>query len=41
MAIFERLAALEPASTGWQRDLAVAHGRVGILTPGESSRPVD
>ena len=29
LAIFERLAALDPANTGWQRDLAVAYSRVG------------
>ena len=29
LAICERLAALDPANTGWQRDLAVAHSRVG------------
>ena len=29
LAIFERLAALDPANTGWQRELAVAYSRVG------------
>src|SRR5262249_40690807 len=29
LAISERLAALDAATTGWQRDLAVAHSRVG------------
>ena len=28
-AIFERLAAQDPANTGWQRGLAIAHDRVG------------
>lgn len=31
LTISERLAAREPANTGWQRDLAVAHGRIGDL----------
>ena len=29
LAIFERLAASDPANTGWQRELAVAHNRLG------------
>ena len=29
LAIFERLAGLDPANAGWQRDLAAAYGRVG------------
>ena len=29
LAISERLAGLDPANTGWQRDLAVAYSRVG------------
>ncbi|MDQ1739843.1 MAG: hypothetical protein QOE53_1495, partial [Pseudonocardiales bacterium] len=31
LAISERLAALDPTNTGWQRDLARAHNRVGDL----------
>ena len=31
LAIFERLAALDPTNTGWQQELAVAYGRVGDL----------
>ena len=30
-AISERLAALDPANTGWQQDLATAHNRVGLV----------
>jgi tetratricopeptide (TPR) repeat protein len=30
-AISERLAALDPANTGWQQDLATAHNRVGVV----------
>ena len=29
LAISERLAALDPANTGWQQDLAVAYSWVG------------
>ena len=28
LAIFERLTALDPANTDWQRELAAAHSRV-------------
>jgi len=31
LAIFERLAALDPASTGWQRDLATARSRTSAV----------
>jgi tetratricopeptide (TPR) repeat protein len=31
LAIFKRLAALDPTNTSWQRSLAVAHSRVGDL----------
>jgi hypothetical protein len=31
LAIAERLAAADPANTGWQRDLSVSHNRLGDL----------
>ena len=31
LAIFKRLAALDPTNTSWQRSLAIAHSRVGDL----------
>jgi Flp pilus assembly protein TadD len=31
LAILERLGALEPTNTDWQRELGVAYGRVGDL----------
>jgi hypothetical protein len=35
----ERLAAIDPTNTEWQRDLAVAHSRIGDCLVGRGDRP--
>jgi hypothetical protein len=40
-AISEQLAALDPANTGWEQNLAFAHGRVGNFERSGSQQPTD
>jgi len=37
-AIFERLAKADPSNAGWQRDLALSHGRVAIILARQGER---
>ena len=39
LAIAERLAAADPANTGWQRDLSVGHNKVGDLAVASGDLP--
>jgi hypothetical protein len=41
LAISERLGALDPANTDWQRNLALAHGRVGKVARSDTQGPLD
>ena len=36
--IFERLAAADPGNAGWQRDLALSYGRVGMVKGQQDAR---
>jgi hypothetical protein len=38
LAIRERLAAADPGNAGWQRDLALSYGRVGMVKAQQDAR---